>query len=84
MARSILRQRLVVGGATYTVPAGKFAVFRGYYNGSSLSLSITGGINIPPPTGALPVGPVVADAGDVISATGSSGEIAITGFLYDK
>ena len=88
MARTVLNQTLSGGGASYTVPASKVAIFAAHLGNSG------GGAPVlqfgSDPVAVLGAGvseakPLVAAAGTVISVTGvgSTGKISLSGFLYD-
>lgn len=93
MARSIIPPTQIASvGSSYTVPAGKYAVFAAHAVTSAASPIRIAGVTIATvglpaggsPTGADTVGPLVAASGQIISTTGTGAAFGISGFLYDN
>lgn len=76
----------ITDGMPFNVPAGKLAEFRAFpviatYTEKNPSLSI-GAVTVAIVTHSMPVGPLFASAGDVISWSGANGA-ALSGVLTD-
>ncbi len=91
MARTAFRVQLAVDGpVSYTVPAGKQAVFKAFSQstGANSVNVVIDGVTGPAlqANAGLPLeaGPLTAEAGEVIGITGAAAQTAfIGGFLYD-
>lgn len=88
MARTAFTAEVIGSGATYTVPAGKIAVFCARINtagSGDFTLKINGVSAGAFNAGAqyLEMRPLCANAGDVVSVASTGPGLGLNGFLYD-